>query len=417
MKQTGYFISIGAGINQVPLIKAAIRLGYSVIAVDQNDKAPGLALASLRIMESVTEYRKILKILSEIPMQGTIVGIGTRSYGKATYTASYIADKLKLRYAPLASVEICSDKNLLKKAASDAGILVPQGYDPKAGISKNQFPFVYKPSGGSAKEGIRTFHEQEEWELFLKTRKKNARVKTGNTGRKTSLPEREEWIAEEYVPGFEITVCGLVQNGNFFPASISHKDVTSYDPYLETAHTLPFQNRELVGEILLNCRAITAAARMNQCPFVAEFRITPQGEIYLIEAAPEVGGEFLADYLLPEYFGSDYFENLVKLLVGDTVLPFKNYVSVPKKFGGIFFSAPPRGKSKLTRYAEFQTDGKEKLLFDNKRKELGEVLRVSEGNSARVRSVGILGPAANDQTPEEWKRSVLKRLESEFESL
>lgn len=401
----------------MPLISAAIRLGYSVIAVDQNDKAPGLALASLRIMESVTEYRKILKILSEIPMQGTIVGIGTRSYGKATYTASYIADKLKLRYAPLSSVEICSDKNLLKKTVSDAGILVPQGYDLKAGISKNQFPFVHKPAGGSAKEGIRTFYEPEEWELFLKSRKKNARPKTGTAKRKTSAPEREEWVAEEYVPGFEITVCGLVQNGIFFPASISHKDVTSYDPYLEIAHTLPFLNRELVGEILLNCRAVTTAAKMNQCPFVAEFRITPQGEIYLIEAAPEVGGEFLADSLIPSYFGSDYFENLVKLLVGETIPPFKNYSSVPKKFGGIFFSAPPRGKSKLTRYAEFQTTGREKLLFDRKQKKLGEILRASEGNSARVRSAGILGPATNGQTPEEWKRSVLERLESEFESL
>lgn len=117
MKEKGYFLSIGAGLNQVPLISAAIKLGYSVISVDRNNHAPGLSVSSLRIMESVTEYRKILKTVSEIPLQGKILGIGTRSYGKATYTASYIADKLKLRYASLESVEICSDKNLLKETA------------------------------------------------------------------------------------------------------------------------------------------------------------------------------------------------------------------------------------------------------------------------------------------------------------
>lgn len=419
MKQKGYFLSIGAGTNQVPLISAAIDLGYSVIAVDQNDRAPGLGIAALRIMESVTEYRKILKTVSEIPLQGRILGVGTRSYGKATYTASYIAEKLKLRYASLDCVEICSDKNLLKEIANKVGILTPESYDPKSPIAKNQFPFVYKPSRGNGKEGIRTFHDPEEWERFLKSKKKTAKPKTSSAKKKTSAhnAEREEWIAEEYIPGFEITVCGLVQNREFFPASISHKDVTKYAPYLEIAHTLPFLHSELIGEILLNCRALIAATRMNDCPFVAEFRINPEGEIYLIEAVPEVGGEFLADTLIPNYFGSSYFENLVKLLVGETIKPFANYSSVPKKYAGIFFTAPPEGKSKLANHSEFVPIGKEKILFDRKLKQHGEVLKTNEGNGVRARSVGILGPEQNNQTLEQWKESVLQRMEGTFESV
>lgn len=164
-----YFLSIGAGPNQIPLISAANRLGYSVIAVDQNDRAPGLNISSLRIMESVTEYRKILKTVSEIPLQGNILGIGTRSFGKATYTASYIANKLKLRYASLECVEICSNKNKLKEVANKVGILTPQNYDTN---SKHQFPFVYKPSRGNGKEGIRTFYDLKEWENFLQSKKR-----------------------------------------------------------------------------------------------------------------------------------------------------------------------------------------------------------------------------------------------------
>lgn len=419
MKQKGYFLSIGAGTNQVPLIGAAIDLGYSVIAVDQNDRAPGLGIASLRIMESVTEYRKILKTVSEIPLQGRILGVGTRSYGKATYTASYIADKLKLRYASLACVEICSDKNLLKQNASKVGILTPQSYDIQSPIAKNQFPFVYKPSRGNGKEGIRTFHDPEEWEHFQKSKKKTAKPKTSSPKKKTNAHnvEKEEWIAEEFIPGFEITVCGLVQNGEFFPASISHKDVTKYAPYLEIAHTLPFLHSELIGEILLNCRALIAATGMNDCPFVAEFRINPEGEIYLIEAVPEVGGEFLADQLIPNYFGASYFANLVKLLAGEKIKPFVNYSAVPKKFAGVFFSAPPEGKSKLADHSEFVATGKEKILFDRKLKQHGEILKTNDGNGVRARSIGIVGPEQNNQTLEQWKESVLQRLEGKFESV
>ncbi|AOP34477.1 biotin carboxylase [Leptospira tipperaryensis] len=418
MKQKGYFLSIGAGINQVPLISSATNLGYTVIAVDQSDRAPGLGLVPLRILESVTEYRKILKTASELPLQGKIVGVGTRSYGKATYTTSYIADKMKLRYAPLASVEICSDKNLLKAAAERVGILVPESLDLHSGISKTQFPFVLKPARGNSKEGIRTFYHPEEWEHYLKSKKKLPRPKTSAKKKNAaSVAEKEEWIAQEYIPGFEITVCGLVQNKEFFPASISHKDVTSYAPYLEIAHTLPFLHPELVGEILLNCRALVSATKMNNCPFVAEFRINPLGEIYLIEAVPEVGGEFLADYLIPNYFGTFYFENLVRLLVGEKIKPFVQFSQVPKKYAGVFFSAPPEGKSKFVEHSSFQTHGKEKLILDLKWKHPGDILKTNDGNSVRTRSVALVGPEQNNQSPEEWKTSVQKRLEGKFESV
>ncbi|MGQ2827539.1 ATP-grasp domain-containing protein, partial [Leptospira kirschneri] len=386
--------------------------GYSVIAVDQNDRAPGLNISSLRIMESVTEYRKILKTVSEIPLQGNILGIGTRSFGKATYTASYIANKLKLRYASLECVEICSNKNKLKEVANKVGILTPQNYDTN---SKHQFPFVYKPSRGNGKEGIRTFYDLKEWENFLQSKKKNPKLPKKKTKTHNVIPE--EWISEEFIPGFEITVCGLIQNKEFFPACISYKDVTSYAPYLEIAHTLPFLHSELIGEILLNCRALIAVTKMNDCPFVAEFRINPQGEIYLIEAVPEVGGEFLADNLIPNYFGSSYFENLVKLLVGEKIKPFPNYFKIPNQYAGIFFSAPPEGKSKLVEHSEFHTNGKEKLIFDLKLKQPEDILKTNEGNGVRVRSIGILGPEENHQTLTQWKESVLQRLEGKFESV
>ncbi|EMM74798.1 hypothetical protein LEP1GSC038_0764 [Leptospira weilii str. 2006001855] len=50
-------------------------------------------------------------------------------------------------------------------------------------------------------------------------------------------------------------------------------------------------------------------------------------------------------------------------------------------------------------------------------KQHGEILRTSEGNAIRTRSIGVLGPDQNDQTLENWKQSVLQRLEGKFESV
>ena len=54
-----YFLSLGAGNNQIPIIKAAVDAGYQVIAVDQNTRAPGNRYASIIIEESLRNYRKI----------------------------------------------------------------------------------------------------------------------------------------------------------------------------------------------------------------------------------------------------------------------------------------------------------------------------------------------------------------------
>lgn len=107
MKQlTGSYLSIGAGENQIPLIRAAKARGLKVISVDTNPQAPGLVESDIRILESTHEYRKILHSMSKVPLPFKLMGVGSRSYGKAVYTVSYLAEKLKLRGNPRDTVNL-----------------------------------------------------------------------------------------------------------------------------------------------------------------------------------------------------------------------------------------------------------------------------------------------------------------------
>lgn len=415
MKKKGYFLSLGAGKNQVPLISAARALGLEVAAVDKNDKAPGFAMASLRIIESTFEYRRILRAVAENPLPTPIIGLGTRSFGKATYSTAYLAEKLKLKYASTESVLKFSDKQILKETLSPKGIRVPReipSSEIKAKSKSFPYPWILKPSQGSGKSGIQLVESDSDLKSIsnLISPKKQPKSKaTANS------PHPETWLLEEYIPGPEYTVLGLVDDSDFHLVNISLKETSSFPPFLEAAHRLPFPKSELEGEIKMLCRAIVKATGLKNCPFVAEFRSDENGDLVLIEAAPEVGGEYLADVLVPGYSGYDYFTNLVKLLVGESITPPPSSLEIPKKLKSqVRFDIPPRGVSVLKSWEDFPTNSGETILFNQNLKEPGTKLDTSLGNETRTRVLCLKSKASSSE--EEWNGSVKNRLKAEYEA-
>ncbi|TGK13012.1 ATP-grasp domain-containing protein [Leptospira fletcheri] len=419
MKMKGYFLSVGAGRNQLPLIRACRDLGLEVISVDRDDRAPGFALSNLKIIESTNEYRKIHKLVSENPLPIPVLGVGTRSYGKATYTTAYLAEKLKLRYASTDSISLFSDKRILKSVASGKGIRVPNEIpfsELKAKEKSFPFPWILKPSQGSGKQGIQLLHSNSDVERFLSTLNTTKKKKSKTSPKAPSpksVPE-EKWVLEEFILGTECTVLGLVSDTEFHLVSLTLKETSDFPPFLEAAHRLPFPKKELTGEVLMLCRSLVKATGLKNCPFVAEFKIDPSGEPVLIEAAPEVGGEYLADVLIPEYSGYDYFANLVKLLVGEPFDPPPSLLKIDsKRKAQIRFEIPPRGVSVLKRFSSFSKTSSEKILFEKGLQEVGSKLDTSAGNEVRPMVIGI---ESRTSSPEEaWSESVKSRIKAEYD--
>ncbi|PJZ70403.1 biotin carboxylase [Leptospira perolatii] len=428
MKRKGYFLSIGAGQNQLPLIQACLGIGLEVIAVDRNDTAPGFASASLRILESTHEYRKIYKAVSESPLHTPVLGIGTRSFGKATYSTAFLAEKLKLRYASIDSVHTFSDKKILKEVCGKKGIKTPKEIPwTELNAKKKSFPYpwIAKPSQGSGKHGVRLIKSDEDASKFFSSvthsshkqsakgviKKKVPAKKAGNT--KQELP-KESWVLEEYITGIECTVLGLVDSHNFHLVGITLNDLTEFPPFLEISHRLPFSHPELIGEIKMLCSAITKLTGLKNCPFVAEFRIDREGELFLLEASPEVGGEHLADVLVPGYYGYDYFANLVKLLIGAEFTPPTSLLKVSRhKKAQIHFEVPPKGISILKSNAQFVLDSHETVLYENNLKDPGSRLDTNSGNECRTKVIGIRSDS--NISEEVWNKSVSARMRAEFD--
>ncbi|MCB1193322.1 MAG: ATP-grasp domain-containing protein [Leptospiraceae bacterium] len=399
MKREGFFVSIGAGTQQLPLIQACKLMGIKVISIDKNPSAPGFKLSDIKIIESITEYRKIYNKLLGLTSYEPIIGIGCRSYGKATYTASYLVEKFKLIGNKSEVIQKFSDKKSIKNYLAKFGVPIPKQFNINPNATKSKgiaFPCIFKPSDGAGKQGIELF------DSFSPLKKKILLYHEKN----------QPYFVEEFIPGLEITILGFVYNGKFYYVSVSDKITSGFPPFLEICHKLPCSHQNLIGELKLVCQTIVEALKLENSPFVAEFKITDKKQFYLMEIVPEIGGEYLAEHLVKEFYDYDYFENYVKLMIGDKPDFNQIHHNGKNKYHNsqIYFVTPPQGKSKFLGMKRFVPERNERVFLDIPLKKEGSIVNTKDGNSCRIKVLGISDCQYTNTVP-----NIEKRIEVQFE--
>ncbi|EMJ86955.1 ATP-grasp domain-containing protein [Leptospira meyeri] len=396
---TGSYLSIGAGENQIPLIRAAKARGLKVISVDTNPEAPGLVESDIRILESTHEYRKILHAMSRVPLPFKLMGVGSRSFGKAVYTVSYLAEKLKLRGNPRETVNLFLDKERFKNSVGKYGIPFPPSLQtnlqPKAKEKKVEltYPLIAKPKEGSGKKGITVLESESEFKKF------------------TRLKTSEGYLLEPLVSGDEVTVLGFVIARRFYLISLTDKITTEKPNFIEVAHLAPSQHIDMAGEIKMICQAIVTATKLKTGPFVAEFKITKNKECLLIESAPEVGGEFLADVLIPEHYGYNYFNDLLSVTIGEKTRPgFLKKAKDGITKSALVFTLPPERQKKMGEPVSLVANTGETIFFQKQLVASGATLDKLEGNHKRTQVFGI--STKLPISTKDWLNSIFERINS-----
>lgn len=402
MPESGYFISIGGGTNQKPLVDAAISLGLKTITVDCNDSAVGHGISNIKILESTHEYRKILNALSHIPLTNKIVGIASRSFGKATFSTAYLAQKLKLKGSLPEIVKIFEDKRAYLQFLLSQGLKIPRIYSWTSKSSLNkliqdfEYPIILKPSNGSGKLNVEMYDNKDS----LKNRIES------------NYPSPENFVLQEFIIGKEITVCGLIANSKFNLISISDKWTTNKPPFIEIAHTIPSQFQYLEAEIRIFIQNIIYHIGLENSPFVAEFKVNSLGELFLIECNPEVGGEFLADQLIPNAIHYPYFQSLIQLATGKKIEPIDKKKVSKSQYHCIFYFLPPDKSNMISSIPNFIKKDKEIVFFEKNLKELNTKVNLGQGNVSRVKVVGL--SRKNDIPIEDWLNDLTSRIQIEY---
>ncbi len=213
--------------------------------------------------------------------------------------ASYAARGLGLRSNHPAAVEACHHKLRMREVFRDAGLFdpptslwfrtIPLSPEPEPSLLGIQYPCVLKPLSLSASQGVMRANSREE---FREAARRLARLlERPDLQMKSASPSREA-LVEEYIPGVEVAVEGMLLDGELKILAIFDKPDPLEGPYFEeTIYVTPTRlSAEQQSAIIRTATQAIHALGLSHGPVHAEFRINNRG-VWPIEVAPRpIGG-------------------------------------------------------------------------------------------------------------------------------
>jgi biotin carboxylase len=290
-----------------PFLAAARRLEVDVLIASQGEHSIVSAYADglhIDLRDPDAALRKILTEAKARPFAGII---GTDD--ATTELAAAAARALRLPHNPPEAARIARRKDLARAHLQAAGAPVPQHWriDLRAALAPQaesvRYPCVLKPIAMSASRGVIRVDNPRE---FLRACARIGRIVAEEEG----ADERCYLLAEEFVPGFEVAVEGMLRDGRLDMLAIFDKPDPLDGPYFEeTYYVTPSRLDAEAQERLRACLSEACAIYgLRTGPIHAECRINARGVWILEVAARTIGG--LCARLLQ--FGTGYgLEELV----------------------------------------------------------------------------------------------------------
>jgi len=197
---------------------------------------------------------------------------------------SQAAERLGLRFHPAEAARAASNKLLAREHFHAAGMRVPEfrrmpiaGADP-TGI---RFPCVLKPLDSSGSRGVIRANDQEEF------REAAARI-----ARMQAHDQEKGLIVEDYIPGREFALEGVVTGGKLQTLALFDKPDALEGPFFEeTIYVTPSREPEAIQRsIRETAQAAVTSLGFTDGPVHAEMRVNGQGVWILEAAARPIGG-------------------------------------------------------------------------------------------------------------------------------
>lgn len=330
---------IGAGINQVPIIKKLKENGYYVISVTPNGDYPGIALSDEVYYENILNKEKILFFARNID----IVGVVSDLSDIATPTVAYVSEKLGLPSFGYNNSLIFTDKSKMRLLYKKLELPCVESITTNSIEEAKRFireiigyPIIIKPVDSYSSRGVfRIYDEKELNENF-------------SVSLKCSLSKKV--IIERLIEGKQFFSQGFVKNGKLNLFAFSNRDYFNIDklciPY---DNIFPAQIKEpLKNKMIDYFDKIINHLRPDFGIVWAEWILDDiSEELYIIEMAIRGAGADVTTDIIPLAYGIDLEECLIKAATNKAYSIDDNIHNV-KAAGFISFLLPKGRIIKIT---------------------------------------------------------------------
>ena len=271
----------------VAFVEAARRLGADLTVASERpstfERANPTGLVTLDFADPTHAAAQAREFARAHPVHG-VVAVDDDT----AVVAAAIAEALGLRGNPVAAAAAARDKHQQRQLLATAGVAVPRyelltiAADPEKVASGVSYPCVLKPLRLSASRGVIRSDTQAE---FVAAFERIKRI-LEQTGCGRSL------LVEEFVPGREVAVEGLVTHGALHVLALFDKPDPLDGPFFEeTIYVTPSRlARTAQQEIAACAQAAVDALGLRDGPIHAEVRHNDRGAWLIELAARPIGG-------------------------------------------------------------------------------------------------------------------------------
>src|SRR5216117_708615 len=271
----------------VAFVEAARRLGADLTVASERpstfERANPTGLVTLDFADPTHAAAQAREFARAHPVHGVVAVDDDTGV-----VAAAIAEALGLRGNPVAAAAAARDKYQQRQLLATAGLAVPRfelftiAADPEKVASGVSYPCVLKPLRLSASRGVIRADTPAE---FVAAFERIKRI-LDQTGCARSI------LVEEFVPGREVAVEGLVTQGALQVLALFDKPDPLDGPFFEeTIYVTPSRLARTVQQEIAACaQAAVGALGLRDGPIHAEVRHNDRGAWLIERAARPIGG-------------------------------------------------------------------------------------------------------------------------------
>lgn len=327
---------IGAGWEQVPLIKKAKEKGLFVIATNPDASGEGLNFADQSEIANPRDLSKILDIAKKYDINALTADECDYSY----FASVFVANVLGLPGANIDTAQLVTNKKRMRIKCQEYGILQPEFYpcvtlkETKEAVKKIGFPVIMKPLDNRGNFGVNQVLEPAEVEPAFYEALANSHSR--------------EILVEKFIEGTMLMLDGYVFDDlGHVPLAISSKKMLGGKKRVAMEIIYPAQipNSLIKNAIDISNQIVNQALGFNRGATHIEFILNNKGEIYFIEIHNRGGGVHISNKIVPAISGVDVSECLIRHALGEKVI-IKNKPDILSKFVLLKFFRFPTGEIK-----------------------------------------------------------------------